>query len=99
MTDHLRHFSKGVVEVPGRRFPGIVIMGDTLASMAYDVECALNLMKHKLECDRENLEVDRLEYVLERLNAHLSIYEEVLQKEGMQFPYAKRNQDQQSEDM
>jgi hypothetical protein len=91
MTEYLKHLSSGVVEVPGRKFPGIVLMGDTLASIATDVECGLELLKST--CGSNGgavIEIDRLEYALARLKVHLDIYEKALSEHGIRLPYETR---------
>lgn len=82
----IKQLGPGVVEVPGRIFPGIVVMGDTLATMAQNVWDALNFMKQSLhtECN----ELDGLEETLAQMQSYLRSYEVTLFQIGLQLPYS-----------
>lgn len=87
MPEDVKQFAPGVVEVPGRKFPGIVLMGDTVASMASSIDQVLEALKHQHGFASDSFEVDRLEYVLVRFKEHMTAYETALNKLGMPLPY------------
>ena len=89
MTDQWRHLARGVVVVPGRQYPGIVVMGDTLASMRQDVASIVAYMKEDLKLSSDLLQMDRLEYVLNRLTEALEAYESTLKENGISLPYSR----------
>jgi hypothetical protein len=87
MTDQLRQLPRGVVEIPGRHFPGIVIMGDTLASITHDVEQALHYLKVELKLSSNGPGMDRLEYARDRLRERLDAYKITLNERGIPLPF------------
>jgi hypothetical protein len=62
-----------VIAMPGRKFPGLVIQGDTLRSLCDIVEGG----------DREGA----LDHLKERLTALRKEYERVLRSAGLPLPY------------
>ena len=83
MLSHLPN--SGIVHLPGRRFPGIVLQGDTLSGM-YD--SALELLEQaRIGRDEENY-CGILDFA-ERIHDQLVHYEEILTKQGLPLPYVK----------
>lgn len=77
--------NSGIVQLPGRKFPGIVIQGDTLSSL-------LESTRYLLAQFRELRDEERYYEVLmiaESLHAQLLHYEETLAKRGSPLPYSK----------
>jgi len=72
-----------VVRVPHRRFPGVVLQGDSLHilfNMAEEV-C-------KLSAGAPNPELpDAAEELRDRLADYVSIYEETMRANGLELPY------------
>lgn len=86
MTEYVKQFGPGVVEVPGRKFPGIVVMGDTLATMAQDVYAAIEFFRESRGDESEALEA--LEHVFQQMQTYLNAYESTLRSHGISRPYA-----------
>jgi hypothetical protein len=72
-----------VVQLPGRRFPGIVIQGDTLNSLVGAAATVSRLADHHGSRDLRD-EAAALRDDLRRLQAH---YEAVLSSRGIALPY------------
>lgn len=72
----------GVVQMPGRAFPGVVLQGDSFAILIGDIEAVA------LQGDAEEREAV-LADVLERLKGLQTHYETVLHRLGIQLPYVK----------
>jgi hypothetical protein len=77
--------NSGIVQMPGRRFPGIVMQGDSL-SIVFD-RVAFCLQDAKTRRDEETY----FEVLMfgEGLQAQLVHYEETLLKLGMSLPYTR----------
>ena len=75
--------NSGIVQLPGRRFPGIVMQGDTLSNV-FDSASFL-LAEFKRLRDEERY-YETLMFT-EQLQAQLVHYEETLRAQGMQLPY------------
>ena len=75
--------NSAIVQLPGRRFPGIVMQGDTLSNV-FDSARHL-LAEFKRQQDQERF-YETLMFA-EQLQAHLLHYEETLERHGMQLPY------------
>ncbi|MCJ8159891.1 DUF6959 family protein [Sphingomonas sp. LaA6.9] len=71
-----------VVHLPDRRFPGIVFQGDSLHILIKDLEHVAN------EIDPLEKEAE-LAYVIERLREVQAHYDAVLDREGIEPPYAR----------
>jgi len=81
----LSHIPNGaIVQLSGRRFPGIVIQGDTLASM---FDAAKHLLGEFKRLRDEERYFETLMFV-EHLQGQLLHYEETLERMGMQLPYS-----------
>jgi hypothetical protein len=73
-----------VVRMPGRRFPGIVVQGDSL-SILYGL--ATSILNHASVTDNLEL-VDEARELRELLENRLKFYETILQKHSINLPYA-----------
>jgi hypothetical protein len=81
--------NSGIVQLPGRQFPGIVMQGDTLSNL-FDSASSL-LAEFKRLRDEEHY-YETLMFT-EQLQAQLVHYEETLQTQGIQLPYTVRIRD------
>ncbi len=70
-----------VVQLPERRFPGVVFQGDSLNNLINDIKAAA---AEPVESERQLL----LEEVIEHLETVQNRYEKVLAKNGIQLPYS-----------
>ena len=81
-TQHARLLSPPhnypVVQLPDRKYPGIVVQGDTFSTFVANLEEALSDPE-----DREFIITD----LLERFRAIQASYEAVLDAAGIQIPY------------
>ena len=76
----------GIVRMPGRRFPGCVVQGDSLSILLSCAERA-----HALACATSNSDlIDEIEELKESLEDRLQHYEHVLKTHGMDLPYFRR---------
>ena len=74
-----------VVQLPERKFPGLVVQGDSLAILASNVEELRESIAKK-----DSSEVEASLAMLERsLNERVEFYESVLAKHQIQLPYAR----------
>jgi hypothetical protein len=75
--------NSGVVQMPGRRFPGIVMQGDTLSNVFDSVRFLLAEFKARRDEERffETL------MFAEQLQGQLLQYEQTLSDRGMGLPY------------
>lgn len=75
-----------VARHPGRRFPGVLIQGDTLSIRRSEVADALDFLRMgNLAGAREELED-----LLATFDRWLTSYEHVLASNGYEIPYPKR---------
>ena len=80
----LSHVSNSaIVHLPGRKFPAVAIQGDSLSIM---LSQAKSFAKFFLNQKDEELYFEALDLAL-KLQAHLTHYEDVLEKTGMTIPY------------
>jgi hypothetical protein len=75
--------NSGIVHLPGRRFPGVVIQGDSLSQMFDDLVDALNAAKVRGDEDSYY----GIFMVAERMQELLNAYEGALRSVGMDRPY------------
>ena len=75
--------NSGIVQLPGRRFPGIVMQGDTLSNLFDSARFLLAEFKRLRDEERY---YETLMFT-EQLQAQLDHYEETLHAQGMQLPY------------
>ncbi len=83
-ADILSHIpNSGIVQLPGRRFPGIVMQGDTLSNLFEGARFLLHEFRDRRDEERyyETL------MIAEGLQAQLQHYEETLARIGSQLPY------------
>ena len=73
-----------VVHMPGRRFPGIHVQGDTFAALREQLAGAARVLRD----EPANLRaLDEVDSVVEEMSAMLTVYEHVLAERGIQRPY------------
>ncbi|RUP11085.1 hypothetical protein [Hyphomicrobium sp.] len=74
-----------VMRHPGRRFPGILIQGDTLYSIVYNAESA------KAALGRGDLKkaTEEIDELVEGLRARLDHYKKVLLDHGLPLPFVE----------
>ena len=77
--------NSGIVQMPGRRFPGIVMQGDTLSNVFDAVVFALEDAKVRRD---EDTYYELLMFA-ETLQGQLQHYEQTLSGLGMPLPYAR----------
>jgi hypothetical protein len=77
--------NSSIVRMPSRRFPGVVIQGDSLASLFAE---AMTLVEKLESSDDEETFLTALE-MAERLEGHILHYEATLQSHGMAMPYVR----------
>jgi hypothetical protein len=75
--------NSGIIQLPGRRFPGIVMQGDSLFGLLKSLHYLLG--KFKELKDEENYYETLM--VAESLYGQLVHYEDTLIKQGMTLPY------------
>ncbi len=75
--------NNAVVRLPGRRFPGVLIQGDTLANLRAD------LAEAQEACTRGDIEEVResVAFVLQDLDGLLERYAKALEAHGMPLPF------------
>ena len=74
--------NRPVLRVPGRRFPGVVIQGDTLSGLVTNAEALLRVLTEA------NLPAaDDAEELSTKLNGLLEHYAETLTENGIPLPY------------
>ena len=75
-----------VVQLPGRRFPGVVFQGDSLSSWLNEIEEIETNLTEKADLIEAR---EGLGYIRQRLNDLLIHYEAVCRGEGLGLPYMK----------
>jgi hypothetical protein len=79
--------SLSIVRMPGRRFPGCVIQGDSLSILLGLVETIKMMTAEQAEKDEDLFyEIKELH---ESLLARVEHYEQVLEQYGIQLPYQR----------
>ena len=84
--------NQAVVQLPGRRFPGSVIQGDSL-SYLYVLACAVE--NHAVDTPNDAL-IEAARELRELLEGRLRAYDEVLSQNKIERPYKRpmwRNMD------
>ena len=71
-----------IIRYPGRRFPGVLVQGDTLHSIVASLQL---VMKNSSGLDEEPLAA--LAGAVEQLEALLAHYRSVLETHAMQLPF------------
>lgn len=78
--------NQGIVKMPGRRFPGIVIQGDTMSTLAGTANAIYQLAKKSLDAEL----IEEASDLKDRLYGYLAHYESVLGEHGIELPYSKQ---------
>ena len=78
-----------IVRMPGRRFPGCVIQGDSLSNLLRDANVILERAKALGDAEL----IDFTDDLVTAISGRLDHYETVLQAHGIDLPYVKRNPD------
>jgi len=77
--------NSGIVRMPGRRFPGVVIQGDSLSGL---FDHAMTVVEHlSNSTDKEAFEWAL--YLAESLEGHLINYEQTLKKHKIELPFLR----------
>ena len=71
-----------VIRAPGRKYPGVLIQGDSLAVLLDTAKEAIELF----EKDREE-SLEALKYLYDQLNRRLEGYKKVLEENNSPFPF------------
>jgi len=88
MKKEIDIFSEGanaIVQLPERRFPGLVVQGDTLKSWEEMASEALRALKLSDPAEAS----DAIGYLCEKLQESLREYERVMNERGFGLPYLK----------
>jgi hypothetical protein len=75
-----------VVQLPERKYPGIVVQGDSLLILVSNFE---ELRENIAKEDRTEV-MASLEMIERSLKGRLAFYESVLAKHGIELPYGKK---------
>lgn len=75
--------NSAIIKLSTRRFPGVLLQGDTLHSMYRRVSIALAA----LDPIAQQREYDELEAVVDTLRGCLDLYEATLARHGYSLPY------------
>jgi hypothetical protein len=86
--------NSGIVQMPGRKFPAIVIQGDSLFNLLEQVRCCLQQAKQHQD-EEAYYEILML---AETMQGQLLNYETTLSKLGLEYPYFPSIQEQLIED-
>ena len=78
-----------VVQLPGRKFPGVVIQGDSLSIM---VRSLIEIRKAVAENKVNEDVVIELDELIDQLYGRVALYEMTLENNGIELPYSKWNQ-------
>jgi hypothetical protein len=76
----------GVVRMPGRRFPGCVIQGDSLANLL----SAAAVILRESRSVKNRLLAETARELYDALSDRLDHYEAVLKEHGIELPYERR---------
>jgi hypothetical protein len=77
-----------VVQLPERKFPGIVVQGDSLSILVSDFE---ELKRNIAQKDESEIAAS-LHMIEHHLKERLDFYESVLTKHGIPLPYLRHDQ-------
>jgi hypothetical protein len=72
-----------VMQLPDRRYPGVMMQGDTFFILKRDVERLLQLLTESHSKERRE-EIEEMHETLDRI---MGFYEEVCERNGIQLPY------------
>lgn len=74
-----------VVQLPGRRFPGIVLQGDSLRNL---LSCATTVIEEFEHGDTSEA-IDAAKELVELLQVYVRAYESAMHNENLDLPYVK----------
>jgi hypothetical protein len=74
-----------IVRIPGRRFPGVVIQGDSLMTLSVMAKEVCDLASAANNADL----TDAAGQLVDRLWVYLSEYERAMAEHGLELPYPK----------
>jgi hypothetical protein len=74
-----------VVQLPGRRFPGVVFQGDSLHTLYLQIG---NARKRASKGDDEELQIE-LDEIFQTLSEVVDHYERTCERNGIELPYSK----------
>jgi hypothetical protein len=74
-----------VMQHPGRKFPGVLIQGDTLSTLCRQADRACDEARQHLKLE----EYKELNDLRNRLWGFLTHYETVLREHGIRLPYGR----------
>jgi hypothetical protein len=86
--------NSGVIQMPGRKFPGIVIQGDSLFNLLEQVRYCL----HQAKQHQDEEAYYEILMLAKMLQGQLLNYEMVLSRLGLEYPYFPSIQEQSIED-
>jgi len=75
--------NNAIVRMPGRAFPGVLVQGDTLASLRDHLARAERTLYDHTDVDA----VDHIGLALDQIDEMLDRYERALTEHGLQRPY------------
>jgi hypothetical protein len=81
-----RQSNSAIVRMPGRKFPGVVIQGDSLSIFLDHVESALQRAQRLPDPEL----TDELIDLHEKLLGHLNNYSAVLGEHGIDLPFVRK---------
>lgn len=81
---HSDQTNAAIMRHPGRRFPGLLIQGDTLFSLWWQADRACAVAHGRLTED----EYHEIEELRDRLRAYLDHYKRVLEEHQIQLPFS-----------
>ena len=74
-----------VIQMPERKFPALVVQGDTLHSIFHDLET----VKANLKSEENISAFEDIDDLVARFADFISFYENSLLKEGIALPYVR----------
>jgi hypothetical protein len=86
MSERAKILETGIVHMPGRKYPGVVIQGDSLAIWRTHVEAAREALVRG-DLDEARAELTSLEDGMSEWQTH---YEKALKKHGFDLPYVQK---------
>ena len=75
-----------VIRHPGRKFPGVLIQGDSLCNLVISAQVVARLSHQSNVPDL----ADAADELVHLLTGYQRIYEETLERDNMPFPYPKK---------
>jgi hypothetical protein len=75
--------SNPIIKLPFRKYPGVVIQGDTLRILY----CAARELNKSCKAGRQQEAEDLAAEIMQILEGHMSFYETTLRQYGLDLPY------------